>query len=382
MLIFIKMPKIKTLTKANFLGLLILFTFFIGYWPINKANAQAIGIGISPIRFEEIVNPGEILQKSITITNSSDTAKTIYPYLRDFSAAGETGIANLIVPGSEPGPYLSSWINISADGVVFASQEKKEIFFTIRVPDSAGPGGYYGALVFGTQPPKLSVEGEDKGAAMSVAQQTAALVLLRVKGEVNETANIREFSTDKQFYSMPFEVKFLTRLDNTGNVHIKPKGIILIKNLFGKEVGEIKFNDKGSNVLPASIRRFENVWPGTRGIGKYKASLIISYGTNVSDGGQGNQTMIFDTYFWILPWKLIIPGVLAVVFIIVLISLLLKFYKNKAVKNAMREMGLAQVKYFKKYYGPAFGLHITLIIAIFTLLIFLFGLIIYFIFFA
>jgi hypothetical protein len=152
--------------------------------------------------------------------------------------------------------------------------------------------------------------------------------------------------------------------------------------MFGKEITVMPFNDKESNVLPKSIRRFEDIFEGKRGLGKYTASLSLSYGTSANDGGQGKQTIYQEKEFWIIPWKFIIPGVLAVIFLIALISLLLKFYKNKAVKRAMQDMGLTQVRYIKKSYGPSFTLHMTLIITVLLLLIFLIGVIFYFIFFA
>jgi hypothetical protein len=365
--------------------LIIFFSFllfFVVFTADNYANAQSVGIRISPTKTEETVNPGDVLNRFIKVKNESDAPKTLYAYLRDFKAEGENGSAKLISPGAEPGPYLSSWLDITSEGIEFNAGEEKTINFNINVPVSAGPGGYYGAVVFGTRPPKLQGGNEEKGAAMSIAQQTASLILIQVRGDVDESADIREFSTKKQFYSLPFNVEFLTRIEATGNVHIKPRGEIKITNMFGKDVASIVFNDKGSNILPKSIRRFEDAWSGKRGFGKYKASVILSFGTSAEDGGQGKQTLYQEIYFWILPWKIIIPVLLSLIFLIILISLLLKFYKNKAVKNAMRQIGVMQARYGSKNNNPAFKLHLTIVITIFILLIFLISIIVYFIFFA
>jgi len=368
--------------KIKVVLFLIFSLSFFAFIPAKTTKAQAIGIKISPTKTEEMVNPGDVLNEKIKVTNESNSAKTFFVYLRDFKAAGETGIANLIAPGSEPGPYLSSWINITDQGLELAPSEEKTIDFTINVPKNAGPGGYYGAVVFGTEPPKINVTGEERGAAMSIAQQAASLILLRVSGDIIEVADIREFTTDKRIYSLPFEIKFLTRIENTGNVHVKPRGEIFIKNMLGQEVTKIYFNDVGANVLPGTIRRFEDSWPGTRGLGKYQAALILSFGTSAEQGGQGKQTLYLENTFWILPWKIIIPTVLALTLLIILISLLLKFYKNKAVKKAMRQMGIRQTGYASRQYRPSLKLHLALIISVFLLLIFLISVIIYFIFFA
>jgi len=207
-----------------------------------------------------LVEPGETLQKSVKIVNDSSVAKTMYAYLMDFKSEGEMGKAKLIAPGSEKGYFLSSWIDITAEGVDFGPKEEREIFFTINVPADVGPGGYYGAVIFGPKPSEVRPAGEEKGAAVAVTQQVGALVLLQVAGDATEEAVIREFSTDKEFYSTPFSVNFLIRIENLGNVHIKPHGTIEISNMLGKEVAVVRVNDRGANVLPDSVRRFENSW--------------------------------------------------------------------------------------------------------------------------
>src|SRR3989339_619688 len=153
---------------------------------------EGAGIKISPVRIEEMVDPGQALHSEVSVTNESGETKT-FP-------------------------------------------------FQVIVPAEVGPGGYFGAIVFGTEPPRIQMENEDKGACMAIAQQTACLVLLRVKGDVYEDAQIVEFNTDKDFYSTPFSVDFTVRIENIGNVHIKPRGSISIKNMFGKEVSIVKIN--------------------------------------------------------------------------------------------------------------------------------------------
>lgn len=334
--------------------------------------AQSVGIRISPIRIEDIVDPGQTYSQKISVRNDSDVPKTLYPYLRDFKADDEMGTPKLMAPGTEEGYYLASWININSDGIDFGPHEEKEIPFTINVPANAGPGGYYGAIYFGTVPPKLQLQSEDKGAGMSVAQQAGSLVLLRVKGEVDEDAIIREFSTEKNFYGTPFDIKFILRIANNGNVHVKPYGNISIKNMFGKEVAVVHVNEKGSNILPKSIRRMENNWIGSSGFGRYTAEVGLTYGASVEQGGQGKQSLFGFTTFWIIPWRVVLPILFGIFVLSVILFLFLKFYKKQAVQKAMEQAGLGQFRYVKQYKGPSPTLHITIIIVIVTSIVFLF----------
>jgi len=358
---------------------LFLASFLVSTVPVSLA--QGAGIEVSPLRIEELVDPGETIQKRIKITNLSNSFKTFYVYLMDFKARGEGGEALLIPAGTEAGPFLTTWIKVTPKEISFAPKEEKEISITIQVPKEVGPGGYYGAVVFGTAPPKVEVEAE-KGAAIAIAQQAGVLVLLRVSGKVIEDAIIREFSTDKGFYNPPFRVNFITRVENLGNVHIKPHGIIEIKNMFGKKVATLRVNDPGANVLPKSIRRFGNFWEGEFGFGKYTASLALSFGTFAYEGGQGRQTLYAERSFWILPWKVIVPLFFGLIFVGALFALLLKLYKDRTIKKVLQEAGLRQVRYIRKYEGPSPLLYLSLILIIILILIFLIGGAIFFLFFA
>jgi hypothetical protein len=356
------------------------FSFFIN---VDSTRAQSeVGIKISPTRYEELVDPGEILQRQITVTNAGNVEKQMFVYLRDFKAEDETGEPTLIAPGTEDGAYLASWINIATDGIDFKPGEEKVIPFTINVPANAGPGGYYGAIYLGTEPPRINVNSADKGAGMAIAQQAGSLILLQIKGAADERAEIREFNTEKDLYGTPFNINFTTRIENLGNVHVKPNGLISIKNMLGREVASIRVNEKGGNVLPKSIRRFVVPWQGKMGFGRYKASLGITYGTAAEKGGQGMQSLYTEKYFWIVPWKIIIPALLSLIILVSLFVLFLKLYKNKAVRKAMEQAGFRNVRYMKPQKGTSPAMHFSLILLSILIILFLLITAIYFLFFA
>jgi hypothetical protein len=360
--------------------ILAIFCLAAGFFFVTPTWAQTLGEGIivSPVRIDQLVQPGETINKIIQVTNDSPTPKKLYAYLRDFTAEGEEGRARLIIPGTETGSFLSSWIKITNEGIDFGANEQKDFNFTIAVPKEAGPGGYYGAIIFGTKAP--DVKGD--GSAIAISQQTGSLVLLQIAGEVDETADVRDFTTDKAVYNNPFSVNFTTRIENRGNVHIKPHGTIEISNTLGRKVGEVRFNDKGSNILPKSIRKFSDAWQGDFGLGRYKASLALSYGTAASAGGQGKQTLYYVVYFWILPWKILLLFGLGLVSLLAAIYAFLKVYKNRAIRQTLTEMGVGKEVYVKKYQGPSPGLHLGLMLLIIVLTVLLIAGAAYFLFFS
>ena len=349
---------------------------------VENVFAQSVGIKISPTRVDEMVEPGEKMYGEVKVTNESAVDKKMYVYLKDFKSEDESGVPTLIAPGSEEGYYLASWIDITSDGIDFSPGEEISVPYVIEVPADIGPGGYYGGIYFGTEPPRLNFDSEDKGAGMAIAQQAGSLILLQVKGDIDEHAEIREFNTDKEVYGTPFDVKFIVRIENHGNVHVKPYGAVTIKNMFGREKAMVRVNEKQGNILPASIRRFEENWSGKFGFGRYVATIGLTYGTSVDKGGNGKQSITTEKIFWIMPWKIIVPTILGAVILILIFVLLLKLYKNKAVKKAMQQAGMGRVKFVKQYKGPSPVLHLALIMFVVFIVLLLLITVVYFLFFA
>jgi hypothetical protein len=349
-------PVLLFMKKTKQLAIAIGFIFICFLLPVwgARADNNEITIKVTPSILEELVKPGDVLSSEITLSNLSDKEITFYAYLKDFKAAAEdeSGKAELIVPGSEAGNYISSWIKISADGITLLPGHSQSIPFTINVPANEGPGGYYGAVVFGTVAPKLKPGEADKGAAVGVAEQAASLVLLQIEGIADERADVREFKTDKLFYATPFQVNFSTKIQNLGNVHVKPMGVIEITDMLGKKVATLSVNDKGGNILPKSTRLFTNHWNDSFGFGRYRAELALSYGTPADSGGEGKKSLTMFWYFWIFPVKILISAGASLLILIILFIIFLRFYRRMAIKSAMERMGVHSGQILKKTKTP------------------------------
>jgi hypothetical protein len=332
----------KTKKLFCFLVVLMVFGSFKCVIPV-EAQTSAIGIKIVPAVLGGdgplLVKPGDFLSEELSVTNKSDKELDMYAYLRDFKAADEKGSPELIVPGTESGNYISSWINITSEPIRFLPGQEIKIPYTISIPNNVGPGGYYGAIVFGTQAPKTKPGEAEKGAAIGVAQQATALILLRVDGKSDERADIREFKTDKNIYSTPFEVKFTAKVENLGNVHIQPVGMIEVKNMFDKKVASLMVNEDRNNVLPKSSRSYGSSWKENFGFGKYQALITLSYGLPANKGGDGRKSVTMSHYFWVLPTKMVSFVVIGILVFVGLMTITLKMYKRKAIKEAMERMG-------------------------------------------
>ncbi len=278
------------------LGLSVYRSFTAGAQQIDE---DAISLAISPQLLELSANPGDSIDSTFRLTNGSADSIEIEVVARNFLPQGEDGAVELT---EETTAFsLSQWITIDPEQTTIASRQTADFKMNITVPDNAEPGGHFGSLVFRTIPP------EQAGDVALVSQEIAPVILVKIAGDVDESAEIASFRSLKNIWSNQDPIQFETRVLNTGNVHFRPSGQIEIKNIFGNTVERIEIDQR--NVIPDAVRRVITDWnePGFR-FGRYSASLTVIY-------GEDNQILTSETSFTVFPYQTIAPIAAAVVFI-------------------------------------------------------------------
>ncbi len=300
---------------------LSIFLFF----PVLTFAQSGQSLSVTPPLFQLSVNPGDVWQSSVKIVNVNDTELVVFAEVVNFEPVGEHGQGkfNPILNETEKTGTLAEWIEVANGPYIIPPQQSKEISFFVDVPDDASPGGHFAAILIGTQPPRDS----KNKLIVQVSQAVTSLFFVRIEGDVNEAGGIREFKMKDGFVPEP-HAEFLLRFENKGNVHLQPRGDIIITNMWGKERGVIPINHLThfGNVLPNSIREFDFSWKGESSIteiGRYKAIVTLAYGEN------GIKSTSAITYFWVLPVKgtLITLGLLTL--FIWFISWSIKLYIRK-----------------------------------------------------
>lgn len=311
--------------------------FSLGLSIITVANA----LTISPPVMEIDANPGEIIKKQIKIFVEVEAEGIYYPSVANFIARGEEGESGFLEQEKAEeakGYSLANWIEIDKTPIGLKKNERAEISFIIKVPKDAEPGGHYGVIFLSTQPPAL----EKEQVAIGVTGKLGSLILVRVAGEIKEQGNLLEFNTaDKKNSYNRLPIEFITRFENTGNVHLKPQGEIKISNIFGKTIAKVSVNEKGGNVLPESIRKFKSIWEKKDTVfekgkgffaelkkekdnfafGKYKAELILVG----FDGGIKS--------FWIFPWRIVLVSLIVLIVLIIVLGVLIKLYNKRLIQK-------------------------------------------------
>ena len=293
--------------------------------PVSLHAQEALSLSISPTLFDMSGSPGQEWSSALKIINTNPYELVISADIVNFAATGESGQGRFI-PSFDPeteGQTFAEWITISDSTVVVPPEQTVQIPFTINVPTDAPPGGHYAAILVGTK----SDSEEGASSRVETSQVVSSLIFLTVAGEIIESGNIREFTTEKSIYESP-EVKFNLRFENKGNVHLQPQGDIKILNMWGQERGLIPINKRSlfGKVVQETVRKYTFTWSGEwslADIGRYTAIATLAY------GGDERQFTSTQTHFWVIPWRALMIIMLVLGSFVWLFTWLLKLYVRK-----------------------------------------------------
>lgn len=313
---------------ATILAILIALSTFAPVAQAQSGGGQALEIG--PPVLNLTAEPGQVITSSINVRDVSTTDLIVTNEINDFGANGEDGTPQIILDNTQTSPYsIRSWIQ-PLDQVTLKSKELRAMPITIYVPEDASPGGYYGIIRFTGTPPNLD------GTGVALNASLGTLIFLRVSGDVDEKISIEDFYANSGGTEYPlYEFKPITlsvRLKNEGNIYEEPTGLITVKNMFGKAIVTLPVNAEERVILPDSTRKFDQVIDDTAvgtGLmfGHYTAELTVKYG---SDG----QTVSSSTSFWVIPYKLILAGVILLILAFFVLRIIIHRYNQHIVQRA------------------------------------------------
>jgi hypothetical protein len=299
-------------------------------------------VTVSPVLFDMDIAPGATAQDKIVLTNDTDERQTFAFLAENFTARGEEGGQEYIHEDEPTG--LASWVYPDRPSVTLDPGQSAEFPFLISVPEDAEPGGHYATIFFsrGAGDGASSAKG-----GVGITEQIGVLLLVRVPGDIMEKANVESFRMAKGTVLHRLPAEFELRVRNTGSVHVRPTGTLVIRNLIGITAARLPANPKQSAVLPGSVRKIENAWLKTAApedggfwaeaanewrnfaLGRYAASVELAYGSR--------QELIRSqtVHFWVIPWRVLLLALGAFIALIILV----KVYNAIVVRAALRKSG-------------------------------------------
>lgn len=278
----------------------------------TRAQNSSTGFLVSPVRVEMSLDPGKSETTTLSVENVTGVTVTAKPIVNDFEASSdESGQPKIILDeNASAGSHSFKTLVGTLPSVTLGPKEKKEVPVKISIPGNAAAGGYYGAIRFISE-----ADTTDKNVALSASVGT--IFLVKVSGNLTENLTLVEFTAAKngstgRFFMNAGDMSVVTRLKNTGNIHVKPFGRVQISDRSGKVLIDYEFNgtEPRSNVLPNSTRKFTDPLKGQKWIGKYTMTANLGYGT-------GGNLITAKNTFWVVPAWIIVALVALIALLIV-----------------------------------------------------------------
>ena len=225
---------------------------------VFAANASAITIG--PSRFEVSLPPGEVAGADYYVQNETDEAFHV-------SVEPENWLKEAYFYGDLA---IEDWVTLDAYEFDLQPKEIKKLKLTITVPKDRT--GELVAQIFFT-----SVTGRAEGAqAGGVRARIGAVLYVAVKGTEVVDAHVRNITIGRESVNGEEKIKIGVNVRNNGNIHLRPTGTVLIQDVEGKEVAELKLMS-GLSVLPRKERTYYAYWNESKE-GNYKIFAAVDYG--------------------------------------------------------------------------------------------------------
>ncbi|MEI6237900.1 MAG: hypothetical protein WCP03_04865 [Candidatus Saccharibacteria bacterium] len=284
---------------------------------LNAVNAQSTqgpgnGFKISPVRYEMVLDKGASEIVKLTIENPTASPIEATVIINDFEAnPNETGEPKILLdPSTSVINNSFKTITSTPRAISLAPKGRVELPVTITIKNDSSAGGYYGAVrVVPNNPSEKNV---------SLAASVGTIFLVTVPGKLTEQLTLVQFSVAKngsngRFFLNSGDMSIVTRLNNTGNIHVKPFGKVQISDNSGKVLQEYEFNntDPRANILPNSTRKFTDNLKSQKWLGKYTVTANLGYGSTGS-------LITAKTYFWVIPTWFVVVALTSVLAIVVI----------------------------------------------------------------
>lgn len=254
--------------------------------PITKAGSfkstMEISFAVGPELIEMAAPPGSFRSMGLVVHNREDRPiyVEIYPRAMEYNSDGEL----VLLPSAKGSYYCGEWLTINPSSFELSPGEKKRLSISVKVPKGEA-GGRCANIVF-----DAVLAGDNPG---STIQKTSSNVpfFLTISGTLNQQAEIvrmKVLPKDGSGYR-----KFVVSFKNTGNIHLKPRGKILVKKRVEiektgeveyvgepdyEELEEIAFNEVKGVVLPGGTRDLIAVYPVELPDGEYSVEAEVDYG--------------------------------------------------------------------------------------------------------
>lgn len=228
----------------------------ISIFCLLSINSLFAGIAVEPVRQEIKVASGGEVQGSYFVYNVGKEPTHITVAPRDWFVLEEN-----------KGLKIDSWLRITPQELDLEPGERKEVKYEVAVP--AGAIGELVAMI-------SFIPRAEEESTINVVFSVSLYVMIEgteiLKGEISKV-DIRRWEREGSS-----DLRLAVLVENRGNVHLRPKGKIVVEDRKGNEIKEIELT-YGWPVYPGREHAYFGDWQGARlKSGEYKAIATVDYG--------------------------------------------------------------------------------------------------------
>lgn len=223
------------------------FTFSIWAFLIVFSVASQVhsgfSLGISPIHWEAVGQPGDTVRNVVTLTSGARAIQEVSVSVGDWTL-NEDG-APVFAHPETMSDSAASWIRFQPKEFSVYPRQRKTVKISILIPDEMPSGSYRAALFF--EPPGADQEGKS-GAATVFIRGRLALPIYVTVGDARPEGKILEakWKTLKGRGHTP-----TLKVENRGNAHLRMNGFFSASTLSGNRFDGII---PGLPILPGHTR--------------------------------------------------------------------------------------------------------------------------------
>lgn len=269
-------------------------------------------LSVSPAIVDNSLDPGASFTIDIALTNQTASPIAVRAATREL-------VTDMPIAEERKSAFdASSWFAIENPDFLLLAQERRQVPVKVSVPKNAEPGGHYATINFDSFVPQQQTSG-----VTTVNARVGVVVLLTVSGDVRERVSIVGPIATKNWQPDALPTTFDLRLRNDGNVHVLPRGEIVIRDVFGRVVKRVPMQT--GTLLPGTENNYSATWEHGLVAGVYNAEAEITAGTQQTKLGPATKRFV------VAPLVLIIP--IGVVVLLLTIVVLVATYRRKRRKK-------------------------------------------------
>ncbi|MFJ6717736.1 WxL protein peptidoglycan domain-containing protein [Streptomyces sp. NPDC091259] len=208
---------------------------------------------------------GATVTDSVTILNSSDGELTFRVFATD-AVNTPVGGAFALLPVEAKPEGVGAWTTLApgtAPTVTVPPKGRKDVPFTLKVPEDASPGDHVGGIVA----LNTAVEGvrQDGKVRVGVKRSVGARLYVRVPGPVVPGLSVEDVGVERHAPPLPWvrsaSATISYSLVNRGNVVVEPRVRVSAQGLFGRTVLHRPARDLKLVLLPGQRIELTEPWP-------------------------------------------------------------------------------------------------------------------------